>query len=116
MRILLLFFPVVITLLAGFFGLAANSSDFGPEGPTLEPFVLVIGFYVVVSLFVGFLAGKYWIISILSSWGCALTGLPMFLVGIEKGHVRYAVFYFTGFVIVPLICLLFGYLGSRINR
>jgi hypothetical protein len=109
-------FSVAIALIAGVFGIVANSSEFGPTGPPNKTFLFVIVFYVIVSLINGAFAGKSWKISILSSWGSVLTGFLMFVVAIEKGHVRYAVFYFTGFVIVPLTCLLFGYLGSRINR
>ena len=108
-------FSFVIALVGGFFGLVANGADFGIEGPTLQPFVLVIGFYVIVSLMIGVLAGKYWKISILSSWGSVLFGFPGFLVAIEKGHVRYAAYYFTGLFIVPLICLLLGYSGSILS-
>jgi len=108
-------FGVVIALAAGFVGLVANSSEFGPVGPSFDSFSFLIGFYVVVSLIIGFLAGKYWKITILSSWGSVLTGLPMFLVALDKGPVRYTAYYFTGFIIVPLICLLFGYLGSILS-
>ena len=107
-------FSVAIALIAGVFGILANSSEFGPVGQPNKTFLFVIEFYVIVSLITGALAGKYWKISILSSWGSVLTGFLMFVVAIEKGPgpVRYAAFYFTGLIIVPLICLLFGYLGS----
>jgi hypothetical protein len=115
MKILRIIFSVVIALVAGVFGIVANSSDFGPEGPPFDSFLLVIAIYVMCSLFIGALARKYWKISILSSWGSAFTGFFMFVRATDIGHARYAAFYFTGLVIVPLICLLFGYLGSMVS-
>ena len=115
MKILKIIFSVVIAFVAGFFGIAANSSDFGPEGPTFESFLTLLLFYMLVSLIIG-VAFKYWKISILSSWGSVFTSSFMFFVAIDKkADVSYVAFYFTGFVIVPLICLLFGYLGSKLR-
>ena len=115
MKILRIIFSVVIALIAGVFGIVANSSEFGPEGPPFDSFLLVIGIYVIGSLIIGALARKYWKISMLSSWGSVFTGFFMFVRAIDIGHVRYAAFYFTGLVIVPLICFLFGYLGSMVS-
>jgi len=112
MKILRIIFSAVIALVAGVFGIVANSSEFGPAGPAFESFLVVFAFYVIVSWIIGALASKYWIISILSSWGSVFTGFFMFRRAVDLGHVRYAAFYFTGLVIVPLICLLFGHLGS----
>ena len=112
MKIIGIILSVVIAFVAGFFGFVANSSDFGPEGPTFDSFLFIIIFYMIVSLIIGFAIFKFWKISILSSWGSVFTGLFMFPIAINKGDVRYAAFYFTGLFIVPLICLLFGYLGS----
>ena len=109
-------FSVAIALIAGVFGILANSSEFGPVGPPNKTFLFVIEFYVIVSLITGALAGKYWKISILSSWGSVFTSSFMFFVVIDKkADVGYVAFYFTGLVIVPLICLLFGYLGSKLR-
>ena len=115
MKILKIIFSVVIAFVAGFSGIAANSSDFGPEGPTFESFLALSLFYMIVSLIFG-LAFKYWKISILSSWGSVFTSSFMFFAAIDKKlDVSYVAFYFTGLVIVPLVCLLFGYLGSKLR-
>ena len=115
MKILKIIFSVVIAFVAGFSGIAANSSDFGPEGPTFESFLALSLFYMIVSLIFG-VAFKYWKISILSSWGSVFTSSFMFFVAINKKmDLSYGAFYFTGLVIVPLICLLFGYLGSKLR-
>ena len=117
MKILGIIFRVVIVFviifIAGMVGLTANSSDFGEEGPPFDTFEFILLFYMIVSLIIGIVAFKYWKISILSSWGFVITSPFMFFAAIDKKEdVRYVAFYFTGFVIVPLICLLFGYLGS----
>ena len=116
MKILKIIFIAVIVLVVGMVGITANSSDFGPEGPTFEPFCIVLLFYIIVSLIIGIVAFKYWKISILSSWGFVITSPFMFFAAINnKLEIRYIAFYFTGFVIVPLICILFGYLGSKLR-
>jgi len=116
MKILKIIFSILISFLAGFMGIAANSSDFGPEGPTFESFWVVLLFYMIVSLIIGIVAFKYWKISILSSWGSVFTSSFMFFAAINKKlDVSYVAFYFTGLVIVPLVCLLFGYLGSKLR-
>ena len=115
MKILKIIFSIVISFLVGFMGIAANSSDFGPEGPTFESFLALSLFYMIVSLIFG-LAFKYWKISILCSWGSVFTSSFMFFAAIDKKlDVSYVAFYFTGLVIVPLACLLFGYLGSKLR-
>ena len=115
MKILKIIFSIVISFLVGFMGIAANSSDFGPEGPTFESFLALSLFYMIVSLIFG-LAFKYWKISILCSWGSVFTSSFMFFAAINKKmDLSYGAFYFTGLVIVPLICLLFGYLGSKLR-
>ena len=116
MKILKIIFSIVISFLVGFMGIAANSSDFGPEGPPFESFWVVLLFYMIVSLIIGIVAFKYWKISILSSWGSVFTSSFMFFAAIDKKlDVSYVAFYFTGLVIVPLACLLFGYLGSKLR-
>jgi hypothetical protein len=115
MKILKIIFSVAIALVAGLFGIVANSSDFGPEGPTFESFFIVFLFYMFMSFIFG-LAFKYWKIAILISWGSVFTSLFMFFVAIgKKAEVSYVAFYFAGLVIVPLICLIFGYFGSKVG-
>ena len=115
MKILKIIFSVVIVLVASLVGIVANSSDFGPEGPTFKSFLIVILFYMIVSFILGIIL-KYWKIAILSSWGSVLTSSFMFFAAIDKKEdVSYVAFYFKGLLIVPLICLLFGYLGSKLR-
>lgn len=104
---------ITMALFFGFMGIVINSSDFGSEGPSFGSYLCIIGIYVSSSLIVGVFSKKYWPISILISWGIVLTGFPMFLVSIDKGHVKYAVFYFIGLFIIPLICLFSGFIGSK---
>jgi hypothetical protein len=115
MKILKIILSVAVALVAGLFGIVANSSDFGPEGPSLESFLIVLLFYLIISFIFG-LAFKYWKFAVLSSWGSVFTSLFMFFMAIDKkAGVNYIAFYFTGLVIVPVICLLFGYLGSKVR-
>lgn len=115
MKILKIIFSAAIALVAGLFAVVANSSDFGPEGLAFESFLIVLLFCTIISFILG-LAFKTWKIALLSSWGSVFTSLFMLFVAIDKrADVSYVAFYFTGLVIVPVVCLLFGYLGSKVR-
>ena len=115
MKILQIIFGVAIALFAGTCGMVANSQGFGPEGPTFEAFLGVFLMHMIMS-FIFSLVFKYWKIALLLSWGSVFTSLAMFLWAIKnKADVNYVVWGFSGLVIVPIICILFGYLGSKVR-
>jgi hypothetical protein len=87
----------------------------GPEKSLNERLLVIFPLYTIASLLIGALASTAWKIAVLSSWASFFMGGAIFLGGILGGDISTATFGFTGFVILPLISLLFGYLGSRLS-
>jgi hypothetical protein len=115
MKILRISLCVLIALVTGSIGCMGYFSDFGPEESTFDRLLFIFLLYTIVCLIIGAVASKYWKISILSSWGPVFMGGLIFFGCIFQGRISCAAFHFTGLVIVPLISLLFGYLGSMLS-
>jgi hypothetical protein len=123
MKILRIGLCVLIALVTGSIGCIGYFSDFGPEESTFDRLLFIFLLYTIVCLIIGAVANKYWgavankywKISILSSWGPVFMGGLIFFGCIFQGRISCAAFHFTGLVIVPLISLLFGYLGSMLS-
>jgi len=106
---------VGIALVTGIYGFMAYYADFALEESYFDRLLFVFKFYIIANFIIGTITREHWKISILSSWGSVLMGGLGILAAISKGSVSIAAFALVGLVILPVISLLFGYLGSMFS-
>jgi hypothetical protein len=102
-------------LAGGFFGFF---SDINPNEGPFERALYIWFFFFLGGLYVGILLPRVWYLAILISWFPITWIIPVFQYSREISEYN-AYAWWIGFnttLISPLVALLSGYLGSRINR
>ena len=103
---------VGIAFVTGIFGFMAYYADFALEESYFDRLFFIFKLYIIANFIIGNITREHWKISILSSWGSVLMGGLGILAAISKGSASIAAYALVGLVILPLISLSFGYLGS----
>ena len=108
---------ITVMIIVGLLGLYCSFADLAKDESWIERGLFLLSIYAIGCALFGVLVPRHWYGALLAAWGPLLITLPGLLSKIiNRGEHPYWSFLAAVWVIVPGVCLLFGYAGSRLRR
>ena len=108
---------VTIALATGLIGLWCVFTDLGPSESMAGRISILVLAYLVGAGLVGVLLPRRWYVASVAAWGPVLLGSAGLVAKVSRGGAmpRWS-FLIAALLIIPAVCLMFGFGGSWLRR